>query len=107
MATLYLSAPEEKSQGGSGFYRDFYTILQSGVGPDYAIYASLIGQVRAGISVVVFDRNRRLRAEGVVFAVTPKPSNRVQRYDVEIRGLATVSYTNPPSVNRCGVAVLP
>jgi len=106
MPTLYLSAPKVMTQQGSGFYRDFYTILQNHIGPDYAIYDSLIGQVRPGIKAVVFDRDRQLRAEGVVNTVAPKPSNRVQRYDVHISNLTQVPYTNPPRVNRCGVAVV-
>jgi hypothetical protein len=105
MPTLYLSAPYDKSQQGSAFYKDFYTILQSAVGPDYAIYSTLIGQISSGIRVVVFDRSRQLQAEGVVGQLVPKPSNRVPRYDVHIRNLVAVGYSNPPNVNRCGVQV--
>jgi hypothetical protein len=107
MPTLYLHAPWDRTQGGAdAFYKDFYSILKNRVGPDYAIYGTLIDQVRAGMKAVVFDRARRLRAEGNVSAVTPKPSNRVQRYDIHIPNLAQVPYTDPPSVNRCGVAVV-
>ncbi len=105
MPTLYLSAPYDKSQQGSSFYKDFYTILQSGIGPDYAIYSSLVGQINAGMKVVLFDRGRHLQAEGSVISLNPKPSNRIQRYDVYIRNLSTVQYTNPPGMNRCGVGV--
>jgi len=106
MSTLYLSAPYDKSQFGGPFYKDFDTILQSSVGPDYAIYSTLIGQVSPGVRVVVFDRVRRLQAEGTVGHVVPKPSNRVPRYDVHILGLVAVQYADPPAVNRCGVEVL-
>jgi hypothetical protein len=106
MRTLYLHAPYDKSQRGSTFYKDFYTILQNGIGPDYAIYSSLVGVINPGTRVVVFDRSRQLQAEGVVSHLVPKPFNRIQRYDVHIRNLATVPYSNPPGVNRCGVEVL-
>jgi len=107
MPMLYLHAPFDKTQQGSGaFYKDFFTILKNCVGPDYAIYGTLIGQVRPGIKAVLFDRARQLRAEGVVSAVTPKPSTRIQRYDVHIPNLTKVPYTDPPPVNRCGVAVV-
>lgn len=107
---VYLSAPKcMTSVPPNGYYRDFYTILQNGVGSDYGIYRSLIGQIHAGDKVVVFDRDRRLQAEGVVASVVPtsKSPQGVQRYDIRIRNLATVSYSAPPRVNRFGVAVLP
>jgi hypothetical protein len=106
MTTLYLSAPNDKSQQGSAFYKDFYTILQSGAGPDYALYSTLVGQGNPGSRVVVFDRGRQLQAEGVVSHLVPKPSNRVSRYDVHIQNLVAVQYNRPPNVNRCGVQVL-
>lgn len=106
MTTLYLSAPYDRSQFGSDFYKDYHAILRSGIGPDYAIYSTLIGQIRPGIRVVVFDRGRQLQAEGTVSHLVPKPSNRVPRYDVHIHNLTTVHYNSPPGVNRCGVEVL-
>jgi hypothetical protein len=54
---------------------------------------------------VVFDRDRQLRAEGIVSNVIAKPSNRVPRYDLHIPNLTQVPYTNRPRVNRCGVAL--
>jgi hypothetical protein len=106
MSILYLSAPYDKSQFGSTFYKDYHTILQSGIGPDYAIYSTLIGRIKPGIKVVIFDRSRKLQAEGTVSHLIPKPGNRVPRYDVHIHNLAAVHYTDPPGVNRCGVEVL-
>jgi len=106
MPTLYLSAPRARTQGGP-FYKDFSTILKNRIGPDYAIYASIAAQIRPGTHVVVFDRDSRLQAEGTVGAVKPKPSNRIQRYDIEIPDLKPVQkYTTPPLVNRCGVALI-
>ena len=105
MLTLYLSAPKIRTQAGP-FYRDFHTILQNRVGPDYAIYANIAAQIHPGVHVVVFDRDRQLQAEGTVSAVTVKPSNRVQRYDIDIPDLHVVDYSDPPSVNRCGVAFI-
>jgi|SRR2546428_641789 len=106
MATLYLSAPKARTQAGP-FYRDFYTILQNRVGPDYAIYANIASQIHSGIHVVVFDRDRGLQAEGTVSAVIRRPSNRVQRYNIEIPDLRRIEHARPiPSVNRCGVAFI-
>jgi len=104
--TLFLSAPKGTTQVGT-HRRDFYTILASGIGPDYAIYTNLIGQVYSGMKAVVFDRDRGLQADGVVatYTATTTAGNHVQRYDVHIHNLTQVPYTNPPQVNRCGVAV--
>jgi hypothetical protein len=106
MPTLFLSAPKSKTQP-STHHRDFYTILAGGVGPDYGIYANLIGRVYTGMKVVVFDRDRRLQADGLVVncAATSKAGNGVQRYDVRIRDLTEVPYTTPPRVNYFGVAI--
>ena len=105
MSTLYLSAPFDKSQFSSAFYKDYFTILQSGIGPDHAIYSTLIGSIVPGMRVVVFDRVRHQQAEGTVNHLVPKPSNRVPRYDVYIDNLAVVAYNGPHPVNRCGVEV--
>jgi len=107
MPTLFLSAPKVKTVQGSGFYRTFDTIVQNGVGPDYGIATSLIGRVYPGMHVVVFDRDQKRCAEGVVVAYTPtcKAGNGVQRYNVQIRDLGEVRYTKPPKVNHFGVAV--
>jgi len=66
MPTLYLSAPYDKSQFGSTFYKDFQTICQNGIGPDYAIYSTLIGSITPEMKVIVFDRVRKRQAEGAV-----------------------------------------
>jgi hypothetical protein len=106
MPTLFLLAPHSKNQPGT-HHKDFYTILANGVGPDYGLSSSLIQQVTTGMPVIVFDRDRRLQAEGTVtgYAPTTKAGNGVQRYDVSIRGLTLRPYTNPPRVNRFGVGV--
>lgn len=106
---IYLSAPKATTQQGtSGFYKTFRTILASGVGPDYAIYSTLIPQLHSGMRVVVFDRDQQLRAEGTLanYVATNKAGNGLQRYDLSIANLHQVPYTAPPSVNRCGVAIL-
>lgn len=107
MPTLYLSAPKGKTQPGT-HRKDFFTILANRVGPDYAIHRNLIAQLHSGIHVVVFDRDRQLRAEGVVsnYNPTTRTGNGLQRYDVRIPDLTRVPYTNAPRVNRCGVAVI-
>ena len=107
MPTLFLSAPKIKTQQGAGFYRTFDTILLSGVGPDYGIYANLIGQVYSGMPVVVFDRDVKRCAEGVVvnYVPTKKAGNGVQRYHINIRNLKEMPYRNPPKVSHFGVAI--
>lgn len=106
MATLFLSAPKSKTRPGTD-HRDFYTILASGIGPDYGIYTNLLGHVHTGMKAVVFDRDRLKQAEGEVVNYTPtkKAGNGVQRYHVHIRNLTEVAYTYPPRVNYFGVAV--
>jgi hypothetical protein len=105
--TLFLSAPKIRTKQGAGFYRTFDTILLSGVGPDYGIYANLIGQVRSGMRVVVFDRDVQRCAEGVVvnYIPTKKAGNGVQRYNINIHKLREIPYTSPPKVNYFGVAI--
>jgi hypothetical protein len=44
MKTLLLSAPKDKN-AASGLHRTFSTILASNIGPEYAIYANLVGQI--------------------------------------------------------------
>ena len=106
MPTLFMSAPKGKTQAGT-HRRDFYTTLTNGIGPDYAIYSSLIRQVYSGMKAVVFDRDRGLQADGVVasYTATTTAGNHVERYDVHIHNLTQAPYTSPPQVNRCGVAV--
>ena len=106
MRTLFLLAPHSKTQPGT-HHKDFYTIVANGVGPDYGISTNLILQVSTGMPVVVFDRDRRLQAEGSVSGYVPtnKAGNGVQRYDVSIRSLTLRPYTNPPRVNRFGVGI--
>jgi hypothetical protein len=107
MPTLFLSAPKNKTLLGNA-YRDFNTILATGIGPDFGVYATLIGEVSLGMKAVVFDRRQRRRGEGTVANYTRKTKfgNGVWGYDVEIRDLKEVPYQNPPRVNRCGVAVI-
>ena len=106
MRTLFLLAPHSRTQPGT-HRRDFYTILANGVGPDFGISTNLISQVNAGMRVVIFDRDRQLQAEGTVtgYNATFKAGNGTQRYNVDLRGLAPQQYTNPPKVNRFGVAI--
>lgn len=106
MRTLFLLAPNSKTQAGT-HRKDFYTIIASGIGPDYGISTNLITQVTPGMPAVVFDRDRRLEAHGVVtnYMATSKAGNGVQRYDIHIRNFVQVLYTNPPKVNRFGVGI--
>jgi hypothetical protein len=107
MSTLFLSAPRGKS-AASTLHRTFNTILQSGVGPDYAIASKWILQISPGMKVVVFDRDDRRRAEGRLNSVATsgeKTGQGILRYHVHIRDLHTVPYADPPKVDRLGVMV--
>jgi hypothetical protein len=101
VATLYLSAPKARPQVGP-YDRDFSTILDNRVGPDYAIYANIAARITRGTHVVVFDRTAGSQAEGTVDRIVRKLGRRVQRYDIYIPDLHQVQYTHPPQVNRCG-----
>ena len=106
MSTLFLLAPNSKTQPGT-HWKDFYTILANGVGPDYGISANLIQKITPGMRAVIFDRDRELQAEGIVagYAPTTRAGNGVQRYDVKICDLGMRQYMSPPRVNRFGVAI--
>ena|SRR5438105_133422 len=106
MPTLFLLAPHSKTEPGT-HRKDFYSIFANRVGPDYGISTNLILRVTTGMPVVVFDRDRRLQAEGTVtgYAPTIKAGNAVQRYDVKIRDLTMRPYTDAPRVNRFGVGI--
>jgi len=105
MKTLLLHAPKDKD-AASGLHKAFDSILTNHKGPDYAIYGNLTGQISTGMKVVVFDRAGHRQAEGIVAGLNPtghKTATGVLRYDVLIRGLSEVPYTNPQRVNRCGI----
>jgi hypothetical protein len=106
MRTLFLLAPRSKNQPSTN-HKDFYTILSNGVGPDYGIFSNLIGQIRPGMPVVFFDRDRSLQAGGMMtgYKATNKAGDGVQRYNVGIDGLTLQQYTRPPRVNRFGVGI--
>jgi hypothetical protein len=106
MSTLYLLAPQSKNNPSS-HHKDFYTIFNSGIGPDYGISRSEITRIRAGMPVIFFDRDRQLQASGTVAGYVPtvKAGNGVQRYDVEISNFTLQQYNDPPRVNRFGVAI--
>jgi hypothetical protein len=106
MPTLYLSAPTRLLEPNT-HRRAFETILHNRIGPDYAIYSSIRAQFYPGCRAVVFDRDNCRRAEGVIAQITPKLSQRIQRYDLRIPDLHEVAYIAPPKVNRCGVLLVP
>lgn len=105
MSALYLSAPNSRVKQGT-HQKEFGAILRDHTCPDYAIYSTLYHQVYIGMRVVLFDRKRRLKAEGTVSEIKPKRFNKVPRYDLVVPNLALVAYTEPPRVNRCGVALI-
>lgn len=106
MSTLFLLAPKSKNNPSS-HHKDFYTIFNSGVGPDYGISQGQLVQIFVGMPVILFDRDLKRQASGTVVSYTPttKAGNGVQRYDVRIRNLTVQPYDNPPRVNRFGVAI--
>jgi hypothetical protein len=106
MKTLYLLAPRSRNNPRS-HHKDFYTIMASGVGPDYGISKNQMSQIHIGMSVVLFDRDRPIQASGTVggWSATTKAGNGVQRYNIALQGLVPEGYSNPPNVNRFGVAI--
>jgi hypothetical protein len=107
MSTLFLLAPKSKNNPSS-HQKDFHTIFNSGIGPDYGISQSQIAQIFVGMPVVLFDRDLQRQAVGTVVGYTPtdkKAGNGVQRYDVKISNFSPQQYNNPPRVNRFGVAI--
>jgi hypothetical protein len=108
MKTLLLSAPRDKNTA-TGLHRNFSTILNNRVGPDYAINGNLLSQITPGMKVVVFERIDQRQAEGRVAAIMPtcnKTKNGLLRYDIKIPDLHPVDYTTPPHVNHCGVGIV-
>jgi hypothetical protein len=84
MPTLYLSAPYDKSQFGSAFFKDFSTIVQNGIGPDYAIYSTLIGAIRPGMRVIV-----------LIVCESGKPKERLVGWSLSrARGFRAMTYTS-------------
>src|SRR5436853_423350 len=81
MPNLVSECPKARTQPRRGHYRNFYTIRQNHVGPDYAMYANIGAQLQYGFRAEVCDRDRHLQAQGVVSARTQTPSSRVERYE--------------------------
>jgi len=106
MSTLFLLAPKSKNNPSS-HQKDFHTIFNSGIGPDYGISRGQIARIFVGMPVVLFDRDLQRQASGTVVGYTPttKAGNGVQRYDVNISNFSPQQYNDPPRVNRFGVAI--
>ena len=105
MRTLVIHAPQHKVKGGGA---SFGAILSSGVGPEYAIYESIISKLSIpGSTVVLLDKDQELRAEGVLVKLvrTPRRIPNAWRYNVHVEKWTTVSYKSE-ELNRCGVALL-
>lgn len=107
MATLLLSMPKDKNFS-TGLHQPISTIFASGTGPDYVLSANEISRIAQGMKVIVFDRPSQ-QAEGIVAGVRPSGNttrNGRLRYHVLIHDLKQTAYTNPPTVNRCGVGIV-
>lgn len=107
MPILVLHAPHAKAISDNS--RTFQSILDKGVGEEYAIYASLAAQINPRCHVIVFSKDDRTQAEGTLIKLDPqcKTTNGIQTYDVHIESLQTVDYRGDDiRLNRCGVALL-
>jgi hypothetical protein len=92
----------------TGLHRPISSIFTTGKGPDYVLSASERSRIVRGMKVIIFDRPDQ-QAEGVVVGVVPSGNvtkNGRLRYHVLAEGLRQTAYTNPPSVNRCGVGFM-
>jgi hypothetical protein len=105
MSALVIHAPKRKVEAEGK--RSFEETLRTGVGDGYAIARSLVKQVNPGSKVILLDKWRDLRAEGVLLQLVPteKTGNGIQRYDVHVKDWRSVPYKTE-SVNRNGVAVI-
>jgi hypothetical protein len=105
MSTLVIHAPQNKADTEGK--RSFEGTLESGVGDEYAIYQNLYRRLSPGDRVIVLDKDRELRAEGILLTLEPKSTtgNGIQRYNVRIKNLKAVPYKSE-RLNRCGVSVI-
>ena len=111
MTTLVILAPDYKVKRGG---MSFKAVLTGGIGPQYAIYESIISQLTIPGSKVVVLRNNKIgslhkreRAEGLLVKLvqTTKTRGGIWRYDVYFEKWKMVGYA-PEDLNRCGVAVI-
>lgn len=105
MPSLVINAP--KQQVILNNKKSFQETLNSGIGQGYAINSTLFRQIYLGCRVVLLSKDQRLRAEGELVKLVPtfKTKNGIQRYDVYIKNLTTVTY-KPERLNHNGVAVI-
>ncbi len=107
MKTLVLHAP--KTQDEASHARDFETIVQTGIGPAYAIFSQLLPEIEEGCEVIVFSKDTKKQARGTLsgWAAVGKTRNHLTRYDFYIQGLENVPFNGSLiELNRCGVALI-
>ncbi len=106
MTTLVIHAPYYRVKNGA---RSFSAVLRTGIGDGYIIAPRELSilQSSQNVSVVVLDKDKKQRAEGLLVKLvsTTKARNGGQRYDVYIKDLTIVPYQSQ-SLNRSGVAVI-
>jgi hypothetical protein len=85
--------------------KSFDQTLSTGIGDGYAIPRAWAEQCQPGCKVVVLSKDEKKRAEGRLVRLVPvsKADNGLQRYDVHICDLVTVTYV-PESLYRTGVS---
>ena len=107
MPTLVIHAPH--SQVTTHQKQSFNETLATGRGDGYAIWNSLFTQLSPGDEVVVICKVHKKQAVGHIKELKPteKTKSGMQRYDVIMADLKSVTYTNEHTrLNRNGVAII-
>jgi len=103
MCTLVIHAPKSKCNPALG--NCFADYLKTGIRKGYVIGKKGVSKLPPGSTVVLLDKESKLRAEGSFVKLVPTKKTPQQRYDVHIENLTTAPY-KPDSLNHYGVAVL-
>ena len=105
MPTLILHAPDWRTTEDGA--KSFNQTIIDGVCSGYAIPSTIVAGVILGIKVVLLNKAKWLRAEGVLVSSSPteKTKSGIQRYDIKIRDVKLVTY-QPERLGRTGVAVI-
>lgn len=107
MTRLVIHAPSGRKTHSGRPKTSFAAILASGVGPRYAICEKGVKNLPDRSEVVLLDKVKKRRAEGVLVNLAPTGTQAlpgVYRYDVHFNDAAVVPYKSE-TLNRCGVAV--
>jgi hypothetical protein len=104
MTTLVIHAPKTKVE--SGQLHSFQDYFKTGIGIGYIIAKNKAISLIPPITVVLLDKDQKLRAEGNLIKIVPtrKTPRGKQRYDVHFNGQRMVPY-KPESIDRYGVSI--